>query len=311
MPEVVISEFMDEAAVGMISARHDTLYDPELVDRPADLAAAVKSARALVVRNRTKVTAALLQASETLQCVGRLGVGLDNIDLDACKARGIAVYPATGANDVAVAEYVVTAALMLLRGAYTAPEDVASGAWPRQRLMEGGEAMDKRLGLVGYGAIARQAARRARVLGFSIAAFDPFLPEGEPAWAGCERLELADLLKTSDVVSLHVPLTDKTRHMIDAGAIAGMKRGAILINTARGGVIDEAALAEALTSGALGGAALDVFETEPLTAEAGAKFSGIANLILTPHIAGLTAESNVRVSSVTAENVLKHLEKTA
>ncbi|MCB8838160.1 hydroxyacid dehydrogenase [Aurantimonas sp. VKM B-3413] len=308
MPEVVISEFMDEAAVGMISARHDTLYDPGLVDRPDDLAEAVRAARALVVRNRTKVTAALLEAAETLSCVGRLGVGLDNIDLDACRKKNVAVYPATGANDVAVAEYVVSTALTLLRGAYTASAEVAAGEWPRQRLM-GREAMDKRLGLVGYGAIARQAAKRARVLGFSIAAFDPFLPEDDAAWTDCERLDLADLIRTSDVVSLHVPLTDKTRHMIGADAIASMKEGAILINTARGGVVDEAALAEALRAGRIGGAALDVFETEPLTAEAGAKFEGLANLILTPHIAGVTAESNVRVSRVTAENVLKHLEK--
>ncbi|MBO0905186.1 NAD(P)-dependent oxidoreductase [Jiella sonneratiae] len=307
MPEVVISEFMDEAAVGMISARHDTLYDPDLVDRPQDLAAAAAKARALVVRNRTKVTAALVEAAPMLACVGRLGVGLDNIDLEACRARDVAVYPATGANDVAVAEYVVTAALSLLRGAYDASSEVAGGGWPRQRLI-GREAMDKRLGLVGYGAIARQAARRARVFGFSIAAFDPFLPQDDAAWNDCERLDLAALLERSDVVSLHVPLTPKTRHMIDAAAIDGMKQGAILINTARGGVVDEAALAEALKAGRLGGAALDVFETEPLTAEAGAKFAGIANLVLTPHIAGVTDESNVRVSRVTAENVLKHLE---
>ncbi|MBO0664417.1 hydroxyacid dehydrogenase [Jiella sp. MQZ9-1] len=310
MAEVVISEFMDEAAVGMISARHDTVYDPGLVDRPNDLAAAVKGARAIVVRNRTKVTAALLDQAETLVCVGRLGVGLDNIDLAACRARDVAVYPATGANDVAVAEYVLTTALSLLRGSYASSAAVASGAWPRGALM-GGEGMDKRLGLVGYGAIARQVAKRARVFGFEIAAFDPFLAADDAAWADCRRMELAELLATSDVVSLHVPLTDQTRHMIDAAAIASMKDTAILINTARGGVVDEAALADALTAKTLGGAALDVFETEPLTAEAGAKFAGLSNLILTPHIAGVTVESNVRVSRVTAENVLNHLEKSA
>ncbi|EAU41615.1 D-isomer specific 2-hydroxyacid dehydrogenase, catalytic region:D-isomer specific 2-hydroxyacid dehydrogenase [Fulvimarina pelagi HTCC2506] len=308
MPEVVISEFMDEAAVDALRARHETLYDPDLVDRIEDLKAALKGAKALVVRNRTKVTAEILKASSDLQCVGRLGVGLDNIDLKACEAAGVTVYPATGANDVAVAEYVVSSALSLLRGAYHRSADVAAGRWPRQQMI-GREAMDKRLGLVGFGGIARQVAARGRVIGFEIAAHDPFLPEADAAWQNATRLDLGALLETSDVISLHVPLTEGTRHLIDGRAIAGMKPGAILINTARGGVVDEPALTEALRAGKLGGAALDVFETEPLTAEAGRIFDGIANLILTPHIAGVTEEANVRVSALTAENVLNHLAK--
>ncbi len=307
MPEVVITEFMDEAAVDQIRARHETLYDPQLVDRPDELIAAVAGASAIVVRNRTRVTAALLAAAPDLRCVGRLGVGLDNIDLDACKARGVTVYPASGANDVAVAEYVVTTALALLRRAFGATEQMIAGGWPRQQLI-GREGQGKRLGLVGYGSIARQAGERARALGFSIAAFDPFLPETDAAWVGTERLDLDDLLSTSDVVSLHVPLTETTRHMIGADALSRMKADAILINSARGGVVDETALADALRNGKIGGAALDVFETEPLTAEAGRVFAGLSNIILTPHIAGVTEESNVRVSRVTAENILRHLE---
>lgn len=309
MPAIVISEFMDEVAVDRLRARHETLYDPMLVDRPADLAEAIRDARAFVVRNRTKVTDSLLAGAPDLACVGRLGVGLDNIDLSAAAARGVTVYPATGANDVAVAEYVLAAALILLRGAYRATAEVASGTWPRQALI-GREAMDKRLGLVGFGAIAREVARRARVFGFTIGAHDPYRADEDPAWGEAERLSLAELLATSDVVSLHVPLTETTRRMLGAEAIAGMKPGAILINTARGGVVDEAALAEALRNGRLGGAALDVFEAEPLTADTGAVFAGIPNLILTPHIAGVTAESNVRVSAVTADKVLAHLERT-
>ena len=306
MAEIVISEFMDDASVDRIQKLHDTLYAPDLVDRPDDLAAALGDARAWIVRNRTKVTGAMLAHAPQLQCVGRLGVGLDNIDLPACEARGVTVYPATGANDVAVAEYVVTTALMLLRGSYGRSADVAAGKWPRQEMM-GREGMDKRLGLVGYGAIARQVAARARPYGFEIAAYDPFLPAGDPAWAGASSLDLAELMATSDVVSLHVPLTERTRHLVGPDVLGTMKPGAILINTARGGVVDEAALCAALKDGQLGGAALDVFETEPLTAEAGAKFAGLANLILTPHIAGVTDESNIRVGIVTADRVLAHL----
>jgi (S)-sulfolactate dehydrogenase len=306
MPEIVISEFMDEAAIRASFAGRDVLYDPKLVDDPARLTSAVRDARALIVRNRTQVRGPLLEAAARLEVVGRLGVGLDNIDVPACEARGIAVYPATGANDLSVAEYVITAALVLLRKSWLSTARVAAGEWPRTELM--GREMDgKRLGLVGYGAIARVTARMARGLGMSVAAYDPLLAAGDPAWRDTERLELAALLATSDVVSLHVPLTDRTRNMLDAAAIGGMKRGAILVNAARGGVVDEIALCEALRSGHLGGAALDVFEREPVDAAYGARFAGVPNLLLTPHIAGVTDESNVRVSSVTAATVARHL----
>jgi (S)-sulfolactate dehydrogenase len=307
MPEIIIPEFMDEAAIQAAFAGRDVLYDPKLVDDPARLAAALHEARALIVRNRTQVRGTLLESAARLEVVGRLGVGLDNIDVRACEARGIAVYPATGANDLSVAEYVITAALMLLRRAWFATARVAAGEWPRTESM-GRELAGKRLGLVGYGAIARVTGRMARDFGMSVGAYDPLLPEGHPAWAGALRQALPDLLSTSDVVSLHVPLTDATRNMLDATAIAGMKPGAILINAARGGVVDEAALCTSLRSGQLGGAALDVFAREPIDATTGAQFADVPNLILTPHIAGVTEESNVRVSAVTAEAVARHLD---
>ncbi|QGY01288.1 hydroxyacid dehydrogenase [Methylobacterium mesophilicum SR1.6/6] len=310
MPKVIISEFMDEAAIAAELAGFDVLYDPGLVDRPADLAAAVAGADALIVRNRTQVRGALLDAARDLKVVGRLGVGLDNIDVPACRDRGIAVYPATGANDVAVAEYVVATAMLLLRGAYGATARVAAGTWPRNALM-GREISGKRLGLVGFGAIARETAQRAAALGMAIAAHDPFVAQGDPAWnpayGPVQSQALDALIAQSDVLSLHVPLTDQTRGLIDAAALARMPEGAILINAARGGVVDEGAVAEALRSGHLGGAALDVFDREPLDAAAGAVFADVPNLILTPHIAGVTQESNVRVSAVTAQAVRRHL----
>jgi (S)-sulfolactate dehydrogenase len=307
MPEIVISEFMDEAAISESFAGRDVMYDPTLVDHAQRLEAAVRDARALIVRNRTQVRGTLLEAAARLEVVGRLGVGLDNIDVAACEARGIAVYPASGANDLSVAEYVITAALMLLRRAWFATGRVVAGEWPRTALM-GRELAGKRLGLVGYGAIARVTARLARDLGMSVAACDPLLPADHPGWAGAEQQVLPALLAGSDVLSLHVPLTDSTRNMIDASALARMKPAAILINAARGGIVDEAALGEALKAGRLGGAALDVFEREPMDATSGARFAGVPNLILTPHIAGVTEESNVRVSAVTAQAVARHLD---
>ncbi len=306
MAEIVISEFMDEAAIRDTFAGRSVLYDPKLVDDPPRLLAEARVASALIVRNRTQVRGTLLESATNLRVIGRLGVGLDNIDVAACEARGIAVYPASGANDLSVAEYVITAALVLLRRAWFATARVAAGEWPRTELM-GRELAGKRLGLVGFGAIARVTARMGRDLGMTVAAYDPLLPAGHPAWNDAARQTLEELLAASDVVSLHVPLTNETRNMIDASALGLMKRDAILVNAARGGIVDEAALADALKAGRLGGAALDVFEREPVDAASGARFAGVPNLILTPHIAGVTDESNVRVSSVTAQSVLRHL----
>ena len=305
MPDVVICEFMDEQAIREGLAGFDVLYDPALVDRSEDLKKAVAQARALIVRNRTQVRGALLESAAKLRAVGRLGVGLDNIDLAACEARGIAVLPASGANDLSVAEYVICTAMLLLRGAYGAASEVIAGKWPRNALI-GREMAGKTMGLVGFGSIARLTAKLAAALGMTVIAFDPFAKDDVFAAAQVRRMTLNDLLAAADVVSLHVPLTDDTRNMIDAAALGRMKPDAILINAARGGVVDEAAAA-ALKDGKLGGAALDVFVEEPLGAAKGGVFAAGPNLVLTPHIAGVTTESNTRVSWVTVENVKRVL----
>ncbi len=306
MPKVVVSEFMDEKIARDVLGGLDLIFDPDLVDDRDALLAALADAHAIIVRNRTRVDAELLDHAPDLKVVGRLGVGLDNIDQPACEARGIAVCPATGANDIAVAEYVVSATLMLLRGAWQAGDRMIAGEWPRTQLM-GREVSGKRLGLVGLGSIARQVASRASALGMTVSAFDPYLAGDDPAWTDVHSASLAELAANCDVVSVHVPLTDETRDLIGADFVRGMQKGAIIINTARGGVVKEDAVIEALKAGRLGGAAMDVFETEPLSADDGAAFAGVPNLLLTPHIAGITEEANQRVSLVTAQNVLDHL----
>lgn len=310
MPAIVISEFMDEDAINGILVGHDVLYDATFVDRRPELFKAVAEARALIVRNRTKVDAELLEHAHKLEAVGRLGVGLDNIDLDACAKRGIKVYPATGANDLSVVEYVIATTLVLLRGAFLSTVEVIAGDWPRTRLM-GREISGKRMGLVGFGSIGRNTGARAAALGMEVVGYDPHLPASDKIWSQpwgkVAALDLDTLLQTSDVVSLHVPFTAETKNLIDRAALAKMKRGAILVNAARGGVLDEAAVAEALRSGQLGGAALDVFVKEPMTKESGSIFAGCPNLILTPHIAGVTVEANTRVSKLVAEKIRDHL----
>lgn len=307
MARIVITEFMDLPAVARLQASHDVLYDPKLVDQPQSMLQHARSADVLIVRNRTQVRGELLGALERCRVVGRLGVGLDNIDVMACEARGLQVIPATGANALSVAEYVIATGMILLRRAYTFSEAVAQGQWPRQAASQGLEAAGKTLGLVGFGAIGQLTARLARGLGLKVQAHDPMMPASHPAWAEHDTacVDLQTLLSTSDVVSLHVPLLDSTRHLMSAERLALMKPHAVLINTARGGVVDEHALAAALRAGRLGGAALDVFEAEPLPASP--HFVGCPNLLLTPHIAGVSTESNERVSSLIADRVLQAL----
>ena len=308
MKRICISEFMDADAVQALKPGFDLRYEPGWVDRREALLDAVGEAHALVVRNRTQVDAALLARAPALRVVGRLGVGLDNIDVEACRARGIRVIPAAGANARSVAEYVVTTAAMLWRGAYLSSAVVAQGDWPRPRLSEGREAAGKTLGLIGFGDIGRLTATLAQAFGMRVVAHDPMLAADDAVWArtGVTPLSLDALLAESDAVSLHVPLVPATRHLIDARRLAAMRPGAVLINSARGGVVDEAALAQALREGHLAGAALDVFEREPLPA--GSVLADVPNLVLTPHIGGVTREANTRVSMYIAEHVRQALE---
>lgn len=298
---------MDELAVNRLRAAHEVTYQPNWVDDLPRLLEAAATADALVVRNRTQVRGALLDALVVCRVVARLGVGLDNIDVEACAARGIQVIPATGANALSVAEYVVTTAMLLLRGAYGRSADVALGQWPRAALSQGHEAAGKTLGLIGYGTIGQLTARLAHAMGMRVVAFDPLMGDDHPAFAEgiAKRITFEALLSQSDVISLHIPLTDSTRGLFGAQRIAAMKPQAVLINTARGGIVDELAVAHALRSGHLAGAAIDVFETEPQPVAA--HWQGCPGVVLTPHIAGVTAESNERVSSLIAERLLEAL----
>jgi (S)-sulfolactate dehydrogenase len=305
--KIIITEFMDVPAVEALKAQFTTTYDASLVDRRAEMLAMLADCDALIVRNRTQVNAEVLAAAPKLKVVGRLGVGLDNIDVNACKARGVEVIPATGANALAVAEYVICTAMMLLRGAYQSSTAVAAGNWPRGPLSNGRETAGKTIGIVGFGGIGQLTGQLARGLGMRTIAYDPMIAADAPVWATQQttRVELDALLASSDVVSLHVPLVDATRNLISAERLTRMKPDAVLINTARGGIVDEVALAAALKSQRLGGAALDVFSEEPLSA--GSALEDCPRLVLTPHIAGVSAEANTRVSSLIADRVAAYL----
>lgn len=305
---IVISEFMDEPAVERLRQIAQVDYRPDLVDDPDQLRHALTHATALIVRNRTQVNQELIAQAPQLKVVGRLGVGLDNIDMAFCKEKGITVYPATGANAQAVAEYVIATMFVLLRGAYQSSSQITAGRWPRPELSNGLEVSGRTLGLVGFGSIGQLTACLAQGLGMTIVAYDPMITPDSPVWHdnNATKMSLQQTLQESDVISLHVPLTPDTHHLLNAEHIALIKPQAVLINTSRGGIIDELALVAALQADKLRGAALDVFEDEPV--KTGNALPDMPNLILTPHIAGLTQEANKRVSGLVAEKVLVYLQ---
>ena len=303
---ILITEFMNDKAVDSLRSKYEVIYDKSLADNQEKIPDMMKDIKAIIVRNRTQVNANLLNNSQNLLCVGRLGVGLDNIDLVACKKRNLTVYPATGANTNGVVEYVLTSALVLLRGAFNKTEEMVSGTWPREQ-SSGNEITGKVLGLVGFGEIAQKTADLARSFNMEIMAFDPFLDKKSSAWNNVKNVSLEKLLRESDVISVHTPLNESTHHLINSTNLNFMKKTAVIINAARGGVIDDKALSEKLRKNEIKGAALDVFETEPMDINSGSYFDDLKNVILTPHIAGVTEESNVNVSAMIADKIDKHL----
>ena len=306
---ILITEFMNEKAVDLLRSKYDVIYDKSLADNQEKIPDMMKDIKAIIVRNRTQINENLLNHSPNLLCVGRLGVGLDNIDLESCNERNLSVYPATGANTNGVVEYVFTSALILLRGAFNKTEEMVSGKWPREQ-SSGNEITGKVLGLVGFGEIAQKTAALARSFNMEIMAFDPFLDKKSSAWNNVKNVDLEKLLKGSDVISIHTPLSESTRHLINSTNLNFMKKTAVIINAARGGVIDDKALSEKLRKDEIKGAALDVFETEPMNVNSGSYFHGLKNVILTPHIAGVTEESNVNVSAMIADKIDQHLSNS-
>ena len=305
---ILVTEFMDEDAVNLLREKYEVYYDISLAEDSNSLVNLINKMKALIVRNKTLVTRELIENAPNLTCVGRLGVGLDNIDLNACKEKNITVYPALGANSHSVAEYVICASMLLLRKAYFKKNEMISGCWPRQQ-SSGSEVYGKTLGLIGFGDIAQKTRDLALGLGMKTVAYDPYLDKDSNVWKETKNLPLENLLSISDIISLHIPLSKETKNLIDEKKLRLIKNSSVIINAARGGVIDENQLAKLLKENKIGGAALDVFNEEPVNKECAKKFEGINNLILTPHIGGVTKESNERVSEMIAKKIDIHLSK--
>jgi D-3-phosphoglycerate dehydrogenase len=296
-PLVVVADPIDAAALERLRSGPCRVVDAS--KDPASLPGHLNEAWALIVRSRTKVTAALLDAAPHLVLLARAGVGVDNVDMAAAGARRVKVVNAPAAATASVAELAVALYLLLVRGLYPLIVSTKDGRW--ERGTHGRELAGKTVGFVGYGRIAREVARRLAPFGATSVAFDPFVPAPVDA---TELVSLDALLERSDLVSVHAALTPENHHLLDARAFGRMKPGAYLINVARGPLVDEAALLAALKSGRLAGAALDVFEVEP---PMNRELLALPNVIATPHLGASTAEAQRRAGFDTVDEVLRAL----
>jgi D-3-phosphoglycerate dehydrogenase len=260
----------------------------------------LESAAGLIVRSATMVDAAMLDVAPDLKVVGRAGVGVDNIDVDAASERGVAVMNAPAGNTIAAAELTMALLLSVVRRVAEADRSIREGRWERAKF-QGVELRGRTLGVIGAGRIGSAVAERCRAFGMKVVVHDPYLPPERLDSLRAPVLRLERLLETADVVTLHVPLTEETKALIDESTIRLMKPGAFLVNVSRGGIIDEEALARALVDGHLAGAGLDVYETEPIPAES--PLLGAPNLVLTPHLGASTTEAQVQVALEVASSL--------
>ncbi len=295
---VLVAESIAPEGIAALRARHEV--DVRTGLSPEELRGIVGEYEALVVRSQVAVDAALIAAGARLQVIGRAGVGVDNVDLDAATRAGITVVNAPTGNTIAAAEHTIALLLALARHVPEADASIRRGEWKRGPL-QGVQLRGRTLGIVGLGKIGMAIAERARGLGMSLLGSDPYVTPEQAALRGVELVDFDALIERSDAITVHVPLTRATTGLIGTAAIARMKPGAVVLNVARGGIVDEAALAAALREGRLGGAAIDVFEHEPPT---GSPLLDAPNTVLTPHLGASTAEAQVAVAEEIAEQVL-------
>ncbi|MEA1072825.1 phosphoglycerate dehydrogenase [Sphingomonas sp. LY160] len=300
--KVLISDAMDPKAAAIFRERG--IHVDEITGQtPEQLAAIVGDYDGLAIRSSTKVTSAILDAATNLKVVGRAGIGVDNIDIPAATQRGVVVMNTPFGNSITTAEHAIALIFALARQLPEADASTQAGKWEKNRFM-GVEVTGKTLGLIGAGNIGSIVAARALGLKMKVVAFDPFLTPERAIDMGVEKVELDELLRRADFITLHTPLTDQTRGILGREALAKTKPGVRIVNCARGGLIDEAALKDALDSGHVAGAALDVFETEPAKES---PLFGTPNFISTPHLGASTSEAQVNVAIQVAEQMSDYL----
>ena len=307
-PKVLISDALSPAAVAIFKERGiEVDFQPGLGKDKDKLAATIDGFDGLAIRSATKVTAKILEQAKSLKVIGRAGIGVDNVDIPAATARGIIVMNTPFGNSITTAEHAITLMLSLARQIPEADASTRAGKWEKNKFL-GVEIFGKTLGVIGCGNIGSIVADRALGMKMKVIAYDPYLSDERALNLGVEKVELDELMRRADFITLHTPLTDKTRNIINAESLALTKKGVRLINCARGGLIDEAALFEALKSGRVAGAALDVFVTEPATES---PLFGLHNVVCTPHLGASTTEAQENVALQIAEQMSDYLIRGA
>jgi D-3-phosphoglycerate dehydrogenase len=305
MPKVLVADKLSQAGLEVFTRHNDIDVRIENGLSPERLKAAIPEFDALIVRSSTKVTADVLAAADNLKVIGRAGIGVDNIDVAAASLRGVIVMNTPQENAVAAAEHTISLMMALARRIPQADASLKAGRWEKSKFL-GVQLFNKTLGLIGIGAIGSIVAERAAGLKMRVVAYDPHIPPQTASRRGIPLVSLDELLARSDFVSIHCPLTDETRNMLDATALKKMRPGTMLINCARGGIVNERDLHDALASGHLRGAALDVFTVEPAV---GNPLCALTNVICTPHLGASTVEAQESVAVAIAEQIVDYLLK--
>src|SRR5471032_3273286 len=307
-PRVLISDALSPAAVQIFKDRGvEVDFQPNLGKDKDKLAEVINGFDGLAIRSATKATAKILEKAKNLKVIGRAGIGVDNVDIAAATARGIIVMNTPFGNSITTAEHAITLMLALARQIPEADTSTRAGKWEKNRFM-GVEIFGKTLGVIGCGNIGSIVADRAIGLKMKVIAYDPFLSPERAMDLGVEKVELDELFKRADFITLHTPLTEKTKNIIDAKSLAAMKKGVRIINCARGGLVDETALYEALKGGRVAGAAFDVFVEEPATSN---PLFSLPNVVCTPHLGAATSEAQENVALQIAEQMSDYLLRGA
>jgi len=296
MISILITEFIDSEALQGLNINFNVIYKKDAWGNLDYLKKEINNFDGIIVRNKTQLKEDILKKASNLKFIGRLGVGLDNIDIEYCKKNNILVQPATGMNADSVAEYVINSSLTLLKKTNIVNEKTLDAQWPRTSITTN-ELRGKTLGLIGFGYIAKKVLKLVNAFEVSIIAYDPFISLKEMDEINVKKVTFENILSLADIISIHVPLNKETKYLFNKKSFVKLKRKPIIINSSRGGIINETDLLEAYKNNLISGFALDVFENEPVNKTFLINISNDMNCILSPHIAGITEESNSRVSN--------------
>ena len=295
MINILITEFIDPEALKILSKDFNVIYKKDIWENSDYLKKEINKFDGIIVRNKTNLNQSILEKAANLKYIGRLGVGLDNIDTEYCKKNNIFVQPATGMNADSVAEYVISSSLSLLKKTKLINEKTQSGQWPRTSITTN-ELRGKILGLIGFGDIAKKVLKLINAFEVTTIAFDPFITSQEMEEHNVKKVTFENILSLADIISIHVPLNNETKYLFDKKTFQKMNNKPIIINSSRGGIINETDILEAYKNNYISGFALDVYEHEPVNKIFLKNITNDMNCILSPHIAGVTEESNTRVS---------------